>query len=183
MQSPEERPSTNNSIGKIVVQDENFRLIQKTDRSGFIETESFRELKAFANDALEWMARQRIAIANKRRERQRTVAPRKVQEAKEIPTVKVLDPAIVPTKKSFPPRRVITLVGTFLGLMLATAWTIGRMRWEAVDENDPRKEFATEVFTTVRASLPKFSRNGSADANGHHLGRLPRKAEESSKVG
>ena len=103
----------------------------------------------------------------------------KVQEAKEIPTVKVLDPAIVPTKKSFPPRRVITLLGTFLGLMLATAWTIGRMRWEAVDENDPRKEFATEVFTTVRASLPKFSRNGSAGANGHHLGRLPGKAEES----
>jgi uncharacterized protein involved in exopolysaccharide biosynthesis len=106
----------------------------------------------------------------------------KVEEAKEIPTVKVLDPAIVPTKKSFPPRRVITLFGTFLGLMLATAWTIGRMRWEAVDENDPRKEFATEVFTTVRASLPKFSRNGSANANGHHLGRLPR-TEESSKEG
>jgi signal transduction histidine kinase len=83
VQSPEERPSTNNSIGKIVVQDENFRLIQKTDRSGFIETESFRELKAFANDALEWMARQRIAIANKRRERQRIIAPQKVQEAKE----------------------------------------------------------------------------------------------------
>jgi capsule polysaccharide export protein KpsE/RkpR len=107
----------------------------------------------------------------------------KVQEAKEIPTVKVLDPAIVPTKKSFPPRTAITLLGTFLGLMLAMAWTIGRMRWEAVDENDPRKEFATEVFTTVRASLPKFSRNGSAVANGHHLGRLPGKAEESSKDG
>jgi hypothetical protein len=107
----------------------------------------------------------------------------KVQEAKEIPTVKVLDPAIVPTKKSFPPRRVITLLGTFLGLMFAMAWTIGRMRWEAVDDNDPRKEFATEVFTTVRASLPRFSRNGSAEANGHHSGRLPRKAQESSKEG
>jgi len=108
----------------------------------------------------------------------------KVQEAKEIPTVEVLDPAIVPTKKSFPPRTAITLVGTLLGLMLATAWTIGRMRWQAVDENDPRKEFATEVFTTVRASLPKLSRNGTgADANGHQLVRLPRKAEESSKEG
>ena len=83
VQSPEERPSTNNSIGKILVQDENFKLIQKTDRSGFIETETFRELKAFANDALEWMARQRIAVANKRRERQRTAAPGKVRAAKE----------------------------------------------------------------------------------------------------
>jgi uncharacterized protein involved in exopolysaccharide biosynthesis len=108
----------------------------------------------------------------------------KVQEAKEIPTVKVLDLAIVPTKKSFPPRIVITLLGTFLGLMLATAWTIARMRWEAVDENDPRKEFATEVFTTVRARFRKFSRNGTGvDANGHQLGRLLRKAEESSREG
>src|SRR4029077_7426918 len=36
----------------------------------------------------------------------------KVQEAKEIPTVKVLDEALVPTKKSFPSRAEIVLVGT-----------------------------------------------------------------------
>jgi signal transduction histidine kinase len=83
VQSPEERPSTNNSIGKIVVHDENFKLIQKTDRSGFIETESFRELKSFASDALEWMARQRIFVANKRREKQRKTAPAKAEKAKE----------------------------------------------------------------------------------------------------
>ena len=35
----------------------------------------------------------------------------KVQEAKEIPSVKVLDPAIVPTKKSFPPRAMIVIGG------------------------------------------------------------------------
>jgi uncharacterized protein involved in exopolysaccharide biosynthesis len=108
----------------------------------------------------------------------------KVQEAKETPTVKVLDLAIVPTKKSFPPRTAITLLGAFLGLMLAMAWTIARMRWEGLDANDPRKEFATEVFSTVRASLPKFSRNGTrGDTNGHQLGRLPRRAEESSREG
>jgi uncharacterized protein involved in exopolysaccharide biosynthesis len=105
----------------------------------------------------------------------------KVQEAKEIPTVKVLDLAIVPTKKSFPPRTAITLLGAFLGLMLAMAWTIVRMRWEAVDENDPRKEFATEVFTTVRAIFPKFSLSGmGAGANGHQSGRLRLKTSEES---
>ena len=35
----------------------------------------------------------------------------KVEEAKEIPTVKVLDAAIVPTKKTFPPRTVIVHFG------------------------------------------------------------------------
>jgi signal transduction histidine kinase len=83
VRSPEEKPSTNNSIGKLSVLDENFDLLQKTDRSGFIETDAFKELKEFAQDALEWMARERLAIAIKRREQQRQQAPKRVQEAKE----------------------------------------------------------------------------------------------------
>jgi uncharacterized protein involved in exopolysaccharide biosynthesis len=107
----------------------------------------------------------------------------KVEEAKEIPTVKVLDAAMVPTKKSFPPRTVITILGTFLGLALATTWIVGKARWDATDAADPRKEFATEVFTTLRASLPKFSRNGaSASPNGHRSWSLWKKPESSSDV-
>ncbi|MEQ1947242.1 MAG: ATP-binding protein [Bryobacteraceae bacterium] len=83
-QSPEERPSTNNSIGKISVLDENFKLIQKTDRSGFIETEAFKQLREFAQDALEWMARERLAVANKRREQERKQAPEKADKAKAV---------------------------------------------------------------------------------------------------
>ena len=40
----------------------------------------------------------------------------KVQEAKEIPTVKVLDPPNLPEKKSFPPRLLFMLLGTMLAL-------------------------------------------------------------------
>ena len=36
----------------------------------------------------------------------------KVQEAKEIPSVKVLDQPEVPERKSFPPRTLIILAGT-----------------------------------------------------------------------
>ena len=83
-QSPEERPSTNNSIGKLSVLDEDFQLIQKTDRSGFIETEAFKELREFAQDALEWMARERLTVANKRREQQRRQAAPKAEKAKAV---------------------------------------------------------------------------------------------------
>jgi signal transduction histidine kinase len=83
-QSPEERPSTNNSIGKLSVLDENLELIQKTDRSGFIETAAFKELREFAQDMLEWMARERLAIANLRREEQRKRVPVRAQKAKEV---------------------------------------------------------------------------------------------------
>jgi len=91
----------------------------------------------------------------------------KVQEAREIPSVKVLDAAVVPTKKSFPPRANVTIFGTLLGLAVAVTWILANMQWAAVDASDPRKAFATEIFTTMRASLPRFSRNGTtAELNG-----------------
>jgi C4-dicarboxylate-specific signal transduction histidine kinase len=80
--SPEERPSTNNSIGRISVEDTKGLLIQKTDRSGFIEDEPFRELKRFATDALDWMARRRMQEAQKRRGRERQEAPKHTEKAK-----------------------------------------------------------------------------------------------------
>jgi capsule polysaccharide export protein KpsE/RkpR len=94
----------------------------------------------------------------------------KVEEAKEIPSVKVLDAAIVPTKKTFPPRVVIIALGTLLGLVLATTWIAWKTRWESVEASDPRKQFAMEVFATTRASLSNFSSNGSSGgSNGHRL--------------
>ena len=84
----------------------------------------------------------------------------KVQEAKEIPAVKVLDPAMIPTKKSFPPRMTIVALGTILGIALAVTWIAGKTHWEALDVGDPRKVFAKEVFVTFRARVPQFSRNG-----------------------
>lgn len=84
----------------------------------------------------------------------------KVQEAKEIPTVKVLDPAIVPTKRAFPHRTSIVLEGTVLGIVGAMIWIVVKKRWEAASENDRRKMFATEVFASVIAAVPKFSQNG-----------------------
>jgi capsule polysaccharide export protein KpsE/RkpR len=92
----------------------------------------------------------------------------KVQEAKEIPSVKVLDAPVVPTKKSFPPRIVLTIFGTLLGLSIAMVWVVARTSWDAVDASHPRKVFATEVLTTMRSNLPRFSRNGTgADSNGN----------------
>ena len=92
----------------------------------------------------------------------------KVQEAKEIPSVKVLDAAIVPTKKSSPPRTLLTILGTMLGLAVAITWSIAKTRWDTVEASNPNKVFATEVLATVRANLPHFSRNGTGlDTNGN----------------
>lgn len=75
--SPEERPSTNTSIGRVQIAAESQALVQKTDRSGYIETDSFRALRAFCQDALSWMQRERLAIAEKRRAKNRVEASKK----------------------------------------------------------------------------------------------------------
>jgi uncharacterized protein involved in exopolysaccharide biosynthesis len=75
----------------------------------------------------------------------------KVQEAKEIPSIKVLDPAEIPERKSSPPRVPIIFLGTFLVFMLSVVWITGAARWEKADPRDPRKMLAHEVATTVRA--------------------------------
>lgn len=88
----------------------------------------------------------------------------KVQEAKEIPTVKVLDPPNLPDKKSSPHRTLIVLLGTLLAFSCGVAYVFGRALWEAMDPADPGKILAKEVLETVRAKIPWSSRNGFKDS-------------------
>src|SRR5438094_5950578 len=90
----------------------------------------------------------------------------KVQEVKEIPTVKLLDSPNIPERKSFPPRTLIAFLGMALAFAAATTWVLGKWAWDETDSNDARKVFAQEVFTTVKARLPQFSQNGSGNPAG-----------------
>ena len=85
----------------------------------------------------------------------------KVQEAKETPSVKILDVANVPEKKSFPPRLLFTLAGGFLVLGGAVTAVLARSRWEELDREDPGKRLAQEVFDSVNAHMPWTAPNGS----------------------
>lgn len=94
----------------------------------------------------------------------------KVQEAKETPSVKVLDPARIPERKSFPPRLVIMFLGTFLVSALSVVWVLGSARWEEVDAQDPRKVLVQEVAGSVKAAMPWAPPNGSrAQAAAHRV--------------
>jgi capsule polysaccharide export protein KpsE/RkpR len=86
----------------------------------------------------------------------------KVQEAKETPSVKVLDPGRVPERKSFPPRAIIVLVGTFFAFMAIAFWILGTNSWANVNPADPRKIFALEVAATIRSNPLWASQNGDA---------------------
>lgn len=85
----------------------------------------------------------------------------KVQEAKEIPSVKVLDVAVVPTKKIFPPRAVFTIVLTFICVGLAAARIFAKRRWNGISPEDPGKQFAQEIVRTLRADAGRLVPQGS----------------------
>ncbi|MFZ0181130.1 MAG: hypothetical protein WAL84_14875, partial [Candidatus Dormiibacterota bacterium] len=94
----------------------------------------------------------------------------KVEEAKETPSVKVLDPARPPERKSFPPRLTIVFVGTSLCLICASLGLFIRARWEEMDSRDSRKHLAQEIFRTINASMPWSPSNGSrSHAVSHRL--------------
>lgn len=83
VRSPEERPGTNTSIGRIDVTDTESRLVEKTDRSGYVEDEAYTELVRFAQDAMEWMATRRLEQAEQRRARERHSAPKRSGRAEQ----------------------------------------------------------------------------------------------------
>jgi capsule polysaccharide export protein KpsE/RkpR len=87
----------------------------------------------------------------------------KVQEVKEIPTVKTLDVGHIPDKKSFPPRLLFMALGTALALAAATSWIFAKTAWDHTDSTDQRKVFAQEVFLTFAARVRAFPRNGNSD--------------------
>jgi uncharacterized protein involved in exopolysaccharide biosynthesis len=89
----------------------------------------------------------------------------KVQEAKEIPTVKVLDSPLAPERKSYPPRLMIVLLGTIFTLAICSGWLIAAARWRETDPTDPGKMFALEIFQTVasRWTFPNGSHSGNLD--------------------
>lgn len=79
----------------------------------------------------------------------------KVQEAKETPSVKILDPAMVPEDKSFPPRLMIMFVGTALTFITSVVLVWGGERWKEVDAHDPRKIVLQETADALKAQLSR----------------------------
>ncbi|MGB8479623.1 MAG: lipopolysaccharide biosynthesis protein [Acidobacteriaceae bacterium] len=74
----------------------------------------------------------------------------RIEEAKDVPVVSVIDPPGVPEKKSFPHRLLLTLVLTFLSFATAAALIVMRDHWSKFDPRDPRKLLADEVLPVLR---------------------------------
>jgi capsule polysaccharide export protein KpsE/RkpR len=85
----------------------------------------------------------------------------KVQEVKETPSVKVLDPASIPQERSFPPRLLIILLGTLAAFLAGMIWLLLSALWDEIDLEDPRRAFALEVYQGAMAKIPLRALGGS----------------------
>jgi uncharacterized protein involved in exopolysaccharide biosynthesis len=88
----------------------------------------------------------------------------RIEEAKDVPVVTVIDPPGVPEKKSFPPRLLLTLLLTFLSFAAAAALILMRERWSRVNPGDPRKKLVVEVLSVLRKRIHSVTalRRGAA---------------------
>ena len=92
----------------------------------------------------------------------------RIQEAKEIPTIKVLDPPLLPEKKTSPHRILIILSGALLVFVFGCAWIVSTFVWKEMSSEDLRKQLAQEVAQKCREkglrfyqlAQQRFSRNG-----------------------
>jgi capsule polysaccharide export protein KpsE/RkpR len=77
----------------------------------------------------------------------------RIQEAKDVPVVSVIDSPGIPEKKSFPPRLLLTLLLTVVSTSIAAALLLAWNRWLHISVSDPRKMLAHEIYGTLRARL------------------------------
>jgi capsule polysaccharide export protein KpsE/RkpR len=75
----------------------------------------------------------------------------RVEEARDVPSVQVLDPAVVPQKKTSPHRLLIMFIGMCFTFLAGAGWLISAARWERIDPQEPWKVFAQEVLLRSKA--------------------------------
>jgi uncharacterized protein involved in exopolysaccharide biosynthesis len=74
----------------------------------------------------------------------------KVQEAKEIPTIKVLDEPAIAERKSLPHRLRICLLGTLVPPFLCALWILVSKLWEITDDSFQAKAILLTVLRLIR---------------------------------
>ncbi|MFB3814978.1 MAG: GumC family protein [Terriglobales bacterium] len=100
----------------------------------------------------------------------------KLQEAREVPSVQVMDPAEVPEKKSFPPRALIVIACTLLAFCYAGARVIIAEWWAQADPADPWKQTLEPLVTEARQVMARRFRSHSGRPG--WIGRFRRKPSD-----
>jgi capsule polysaccharide export protein KpsE/RkpR len=73
----------------------------------------------------------------------------RLEEAKDVPVISVIDSPGIAEKKSYPPRVLLTLGLTLLSFVVACGLLFLREAWMLLDSADPRKRLAMEMLPAL----------------------------------
>jgi capsule polysaccharide export protein KpsE/RkpR len=79
----------------------------------------------------------------------------RIQEAKDVPVVSVIDAPGIPEKKSFPPRLLLAVLLTCVFTAIAASLLLAWQRWLQISPGDPRRVLARRIYSTLYASLKR----------------------------
>jgi hypothetical protein len=74
----------------------------------------------------------------------------KLQEARNMPTVQVLDLPVVPQKKASPHRLLLAAGTTSMCFFFGMAWVVGIAAWERTDPHQPWKVLVQEIIASTK---------------------------------
>jgi capsule polysaccharide export protein KpsE/RkpR len=84
----------------------------------------------------------------------------RIQEAKDVPVLSVIDAPAIAEKKSFPPRTLLIFALPLLALLASSVLLLGRHYWNLLDSGDPRRALASEIRQTLENRLRHGFRRG-----------------------
>jgi capsule polysaccharide export protein KpsE/RkpR len=77
----------------------------------------------------------------------------RIQEAKDVPVVSVIDAPGIPEKKSFPHRLTLAALFTLASIAVASVVILLQGSWQRLSVTDPRRALALEIATNLRQHL------------------------------
>lgn len=80
----------------------------------------------------------------------------RVEEAKELPVVRIMDQPNVPEKKNSPIRSLIVGLSVVLALVLGCWWVVEKEKWDQLAPDDSRRLLASEVRSDVKNAIRKL---------------------------
>jgi uncharacterized protein involved in exopolysaccharide biosynthesis len=84
----------------------------------------------------------------------------RIEEAKDIPAVNVIDSPGIPEKKSFPPRTLLILLLTLFSMAVAAGYILLSAGWDALPFDDERKLLAHDILRVLRPT-GAYARGGA----------------------
>lgn len=74
----------------------------------------------------------------------------RLEEARDVPAISVIDAPGIPEKKAFPPRLILTMLLTFMSFAITSIVVLMRESWATLRVDDPRRVLANNVLPVVR---------------------------------